>query len=157
MTLLVVDASVAVKWLLDETPVEETAQARRIIDHFHVAAPRLLDFELASILWVKQRKGQLTPEQARSAALVLHSAPVRRIDDDGLWLRALALAAEVDHSPYDCAYVACGLVCGAQAVVTADRGFVRAFQAWRSPGLPDRPYVVPVAHLDVLGQAAPRN
>lgn len=150
MTLIVVDASVAIKWLLDEEPVEDTTHARKIVGRFAAAAPRLFDFELASILWVKQRKGELTAEEGEAVALALHSAPVRRIDDDGLWLRALSIAQNVDHSPYDCAYVAAGLMCDARGVVTCDRRFVRAFETWRAPGLPGRPYVLPVTQLDMV-------
>ena len=149
MTLLIVDASVMIKWVIDEEPLEDGAAARSIIGGFTVAAPRLVDFELASILWVKQRKGLLSREAAEAVALALQAAPVRRVDDDGLWLRTLSLSATINHSPYGCAYVVAGMLAKAEAVVTADRRFVRAFEGWRAPSYPSRPYVVPVTRLDL--------
>ena len=151
MTLIVVDASVAIKWVLDEEPALDTDCARTIIGHFYVVAPRLIDFELASVLWVKRRNGALIDGAAETIALALQAAPIAKVDDDGLWLRALSLAEDVDHSPYDCAYVAAGLIAGAQAVVTSDRRFVRAFESWRAPHCPGRPFVLPVTQLDLIG------
>lgn len=149
---LVVDASVAIKWVIDEVPLAETTAARTIIGRYSVAAPSLFDFELASILWSKRRRGLLTDSDAAALALALQAAPIRRVNDDGLWLRALSLADSVGHPPYDCAYVAAALVVGAVGVVTADNRFAKAFESWRAPGHPDRPYVVPVTDLDRIAQ-----
>ncbi|WP_448206870.1 type II toxin-antitoxin system VapC family toxin [Azospirillum sp. sgz302134] len=148
--MLVVDASVAVKWVLDEDPAAETAAARSIIGRHAVAAPSLFDFELASILWSKRRRGFLTDAEVAPIALALQAAPIRRINDEGLWLRALSLADSVGHPPYDCAYVAAALVAGAVGVVTADQRFARAFESWRAPHAPDRPFVVSVLQMDRL-------
>jgi predicted nucleic acid-binding protein len=150
---IVVDASVAIKWAVDEEPAEETEASRAIVGRYDVAAPALFDFELASILWVKCRRGVLTPDEADAIALTLQAAPVRRIDGHGLWLRALSLAQEVGHSPYDCAYVAAALEIGADAVVTADRRFVRAFQSWHPPGSQTRPLILPVTEIDRIPPA----
>lgn len=145
---IIVDASVAIKWVIDEEPLAETAAARSIIGRYEVAAPSLFDFELASILWSKRRRGLLPDADVTAIALALQAAPIRRINDEGLWLRALTLADSVGHPPYDCAYVAAGLLAGASGVVTADQRFARAFQAWRAPHIPERPYVVPVTSAE---------
>lgn len=148
--ILVVDASVAIKWILDEEPAEQTIASRAIIGRHTVVAPRLFDFELASILWSKRRRGLLSATLADSVASALQAAPVRRIDGDDLWLRALSLAVRVDHSPYDCAYVAAGLSAGADAVVTADRRFVRAFDSFHAPAGGGRRFVLPVEELHLI-------
>jgi len=145
--MIVVDASVMVKWALDEDPAEDTLAARAIMGRYAIAAPSLLQFELASILWVKCRRGVLKPNEAETAAATLQMAPVRLIDGRGLWLTALSLAHDVGHSPYDCAYVAAAMEAGARAVVTADRRFARSFETWHSAAPDARPCVLPVTEL----------
>lgn len=142
--MIVIDASVAIKWVIDEEPAEEAMAAKSMIGRYEIAAPTLFDFEVASILWSKRRRGLLDDSDVAAVALALQAAPIRRIADDGLWLRALTLADSVGHPPYDCAYVVAGLLSGASGVVTADRRFARAFELWRAPNIPDRPYVMPV-------------
>ena len=52
---LVVDASVAVKWLLEE---EYSADARRLLEQGHeLYAPRLLASEIGNSLWKNVRTG----------------------------------------------------------------------------------------------------
>ncbi|EKV31697.1 hypothetical protein C882_3447 [Caenispirillum salinarum AK4] len=154
MTLIVVDASVAVKWVVTEEPVEETAAARLLTRRARLAAPRLLDAELGNILWRKRRKGELTADEAEEAAIVLENAPLERGAEAGLWLRALALAAEMDHPVYDCVYVALAERLQAAFVVTADRRFAQRFASGSAPHTEGAPLVIMVgdagARLDAL-------
>lgn len=151
MTVLVVDASVVLKWVIPEDPLAETEAARAIMRRARFVAPRLLDLECASVLWRKLRRGEITRDQADLMALALDSAPLGRVPEAGLWVRALSLAADRDHPPYDCAYVALAERVGADGVVTADRRFARAFSGWGpARASADRPFVVPVTEADVL-------
>ena len=55
MTVLVVDASIAIKWVIQEA---ETAEALWLRRH-RLAAPDLLVAECANILWKKVRRNEL--------------------------------------------------------------------------------------------------
>lgn len=55
---VVVDASVAVKWYVQE---EHSVNAERLLDgSFELNAPELICPEFGSIIWKKYRKGDLT-------------------------------------------------------------------------------------------------
>ena len=98
----VVDASVAVKWVVEERFSEE---ARRMAGH-ELHAPDLLWIECANILWKKAAKGDLTLPQASRALTELRSAPVTIADSGPLLEKALAMAGALRHPVYDCVYLA---------------------------------------------------
>ena len=58
MSVLVVDASVAVKWMLPE-PLANMAIRLQSPSH-QLHAPSFLDIELANVLWKKVRQGLLS-------------------------------------------------------------------------------------------------
>ena len=68
MTFLVVDASVAVKWVLDE-PATEHAVALRASDR-DLIAPSLVHAEIGSALWRAVLRGDVTPSVASNALKV---------------------------------------------------------------------------------------
>lgn len=133
MALVVPDASVAIKWVLDEAPMEDTEQARGLLKLHSFAVPGLFHFEIANIMWVKARRREIDGPAAKKAIRALRLLPLAPVGAE-LWTTAFDLGRARDHSPYDCAYVAAALVAGADAVVTADRRFARAFAAWEPPG-----------------------
>ncbi len=103
MSGYVIDASVAVKWVVGEAGTVQ-ALALRTRD---LCAPDLLIVECANILWKKHWLGELTTREASIAARLLERAeadliPMRRLLD-----RALALAIALNHPAYDCVYLAC--------------------------------------------------
>ena len=62
--ILVVDASVAIKWFVQE-PLRP--QARTLLaDRHEFVEPDLLVAEVANIAWKKTVRGEIQPEQARS-------------------------------------------------------------------------------------------
>jgi predicted nucleic acid-binding protein len=73
MIRLVVDASVAVKWVLKEP---DSDAARRIAEQAELLAPDLLWAELGSLLWRRQRQGELSASDARGMLLTLRAFPV---------------------------------------------------------------------------------
>ncbi|MBE7218500.1 MAG: type II toxin-antitoxin system VapC family toxin [Caulobacteraceae bacterium] len=114
MTVVVVDASVAVKWVLEEPGSDE---AEALIQE-ELIAPPLFETECANVLWKAWRRGELSAQEART-----------KLDDilaGGVALRqpslneALSIATRLDHPVYDCAYVALALE-GESAFATADR------------------------------------
>jgi len=118
---IIVDASVALKWVLDE---EDSPLARALAERA-MAAPDLLWSECANGLWRWVRMGALPAPVAHERFAALRRAPVALTSAELLLERAVGLAIEIDHPIYDCLYLALALARGAQ-VVSADRRFATA-------------------------------
>jgi predicted nucleic acid-binding protein len=115
---VVIDASVALKWVLDE-PGREAADA--LLDE-ELVAPALWLLEAANALWRRARRGELTDAEAKARLLELRNAPVTTspIEDD--LIAAADLASALGHPVYDCLYLAAAIREDAY-VVTADSWF----------------------------------
>ena len=121
MTGYVVDASVAVKWLVRERWSREARTVLRA-DVARIA-PGLLFAEASSALWAKFRRGEIVRRDLDDAIQVLRLAPVaipREMRQ--LAPAATALAADLGHPVYDCYYLALALE-ERFPVVTADTRF----------------------------------
>ena len=119
----VVDASVAVKWLVVE---EDADVARELATSGHdLHAPRLMASEVANALWRKARAGQMERGAAGVLLANLPDTPVRWSTDEFVSADALRLALALEHPVYDCMYLALAHRIDAR-VVTADRRFVTA-------------------------------
>ena len=123
---LVVDASVALKWVLDEP---DAAAADTLLDETLIA-PSLWLVEAANALWKRAQRRELTPDEAAERLAELANAPVVTTPLEADLPAALALASELGHPVYDCLYLALAVREDAQ-VVTADSRFVQAVA--RSP------------------------
>lgn len=123
--LIVVDASVALKWVIREP---DSAAAERVLERFRLAAPELLAVECANALWLQVRRRLMSPAEARAALADLLAVDVDYEPDHGLAASALSLAGDLDHPAYDCLYLALALERGA-LLVTADRRFASAVRA----------------------------
>lgn len=99
---LIVDSSVAVKWVADE-PGSDRARALYLSDECW--APALIMAEVGNALWKKRRMNLVTFEQATAALRALPDR-IRLSDMTDLAPRAFALAADLDHAIYDCFYLA---------------------------------------------------
>jgi predicted nucleic acid-binding protein len=118
---LVVDASVAVKWVVTE---EGTSEAVALLGVPGLAAPDLLIPECSNILWKKVRRSELTVDQAMMAARILQHADVEIHPMRPLLEMATRLALDLDHAAYDCIYLALAVSNGWR-FVTADERFLR--------------------------------
>jgi predicted nucleic acid-binding protein len=116
MTDLVIDASVVIKWVVDEPGTAEALSLRR----HRLFAPELLVAECANILWKKARRDELSLHEALFAARLLQRADIELSPMRGLLEPATRLAITLDHPAYDCAYLALAerLSCD---LITADR------------------------------------
>jgi predicted nucleic acid-binding protein len=65
---VVVDASVAVKWFVDEGTASDRAARRLLLAGHDLIAPSLLLSEVQNVMWKKLRAGQVTEEQGRLVA-----------------------------------------------------------------------------------------
>lgn len=122
MTTFVVDASVAIKWVIEEPG---TADALAIRAAGRLVAPDLWIAECANILWKKVRRGEISAEQARTAAELLESAGVEVIAGEPLLSRVVQLATTLDHPAYDCIYLALAVDNGWTMITADDRLLTR--------------------------------
>ena len=121
MSSYVVDASVAVKWLVDEAHSEEAA---KLLDHgAPLVAPELVFAESANALWAMHRRGDIDANELAEAVDALRAAPIlvpRPMR--ALTAAASRLARDLNHPVYDCFYLALALELQ-YPVVTADQAF----------------------------------
>ena len=134
MSLLVIDASIAVKWVVEE---EGTPQALALRQRTKLIAPELLVAECANILWKKAARGELSQEEALLAAKLLQSAEVELLPMRSLFETATSLAIELDHPAYDCIYLALAVENDCP-FVTADERFLRKLGQGRRMALRNR-------------------
>lgn len=137
----VVDASIAVKWLVQESFSEEAASL--LNDRITLIAPELLFAEAANALWAMCRRGDISNADFTEAVGVLKAAPVA-IPASMRQLSAAAgrLAIDLEHPVYDCIYLALAMQ-EQYPVITADRRFHETVS--RHPYLSDR-----IVHVESL-------
>jgi predicted nucleic acid-binding protein len=124
---LVVDASVAVKWILPEPEHEQADAILRAYqdEKLDLLAPYLLVSEVANVLWKRLRRGELSAGAAsRCFEQLLRNCPLL-VDSPAVSLAALELAAAHGRTVYDCLYLAWALEQRCD-LVTADERFFRA-------------------------------
>jgi predicted nucleic acid-binding protein len=118
---LIVDASVAVKWFIDESDSEA---AHLILDRDEVLlAPDLLVVEVCNTAWRRARIGDISQAQCRAIADRILQTPVGLRPTAPLAPSAATIALALDHAIYDCFYLALAELEGAR-LVTADRRFL---------------------------------
>lgn len=115
---VVIDASVALKWVLDE-PGREAADG--LLDD-DLVAPVLWLIEAANALWRRTEMGEISAQEAQERLAELANAPVASLAVEPHLASALALATELKHPVYDCLYLALAIDRDTH-VVTADRRF----------------------------------
>ena len=120
MTTWVIDASVAIKWVVDEPGTQQALLLRR----HRLVAPDLLVPECANILWKKVLRRELSEAEATLAARLLQRADIQLEPMRRLMEPATKLAIALGHPAYDCIYLALAqsLSC---ALVTADEQLYR--------------------------------
>ena len=123
----VVDASVAVKWVVPESGSDRA----RLLAQAKLEAPDLLFVECANILWKKVRLGHLTRREAADCLRLLLAMPVALVASRELLDSALRLSLELDHPVYDCLYLALALQ-RRFPLVTADEKLAKAARKQRS-------------------------
>ena len=121
MTLRVVDASVVVKWYVEEPDSEAARALFREMEEF--AVPDLLFAEASTVLWKKARRGEITAEEARDISGLVIDGPFEVYGNRELAAEAVRIALEYSITPYDASYVALAMRLGV-ACATADRKLV---------------------------------
>jgi len=119
---LVVDASVAAKWFIQEP---ETPFADVIRNAESVIAPDLIIAEVMNAAWKHVRLRHISPEHARSIAVNLPRAFAKVIPSVELAVRVLEIAVALDHPVYDAFYLAAAEREDTQLVTADGRLFQR--------------------------------
>jgi predicted nucleic acid-binding protein len=118
--ILVVDASVAVKWFIRESLHEDAVQLLDYPEQLH--SLDLLIAEVTNTAWRKSLRGEITPEQAREIAATIRRGTPLLYPTAAFNERALDLALNLQHTVYDCLYLACAEALEG-LLVTDDREF----------------------------------
>jgi predicted nucleic acid-binding protein len=118
MNTLVVDASVVIKWVVEEEGTELALALRGVA---RLIAPDLLIAECANILWKKVQRGELTGDEADFAAQLLERADIELFPMRGLMHEATRIAIALSHPAYDCIYVALAMATDARFVTADER------------------------------------
>jgi len=125
---VVVDASVAVKWVLPEAGSDRAAAIRTADDD--LIAPSLACAEIGSAIWRAVLRGDVSAAEARQNLLVAINHYWRIVPLEELAERAIDVAMRLRHPIYDCFYVAlaererCPMI-------TADRRLIAAAKAMK--------------------------
>jgi len=126
---LVIDASVAVRWLIPSPDHDRAVALQDLVRERRIQtwAPALQRAEVGNALWKYVRAGRLTAAEAGgSFHAYLAQAPLFH-DTESIAEKALQIAVAHGRSVYDCTYLALSLElqCG---LVTADRKFYQAMR-----------------------------
>lgn len=125
---VVVDASLAFKWLVEE---RDSAIAHAILrswlsEDTVPAAPRLMPFEITNALHRRVMQGEFSVEEAAQLTESLLSPPLELHETPNLHRRALELAGQLRQgTAYDAHYLALAEALGCE-LWTADERFLRA-------------------------------
>lgn len=127
----VIDANVAVKWVVFEAGTED---ALALLKSGGLIAPDLIVAECANILRKKAARAELTKDEAALAALVIQEAGFEIVPTRHLLAAAAKLAMSLDHPAYDCLYLALAQERGL-SLVTADDRLIRKLEQGKSRAL----------------------
>lgn len=101
---VIVDASVAAKWVLPELDAARAAALKS--EPGGLIAPSLIVAEIGSAIWKMARKDELSPEDALRAFRTASGLVTRLVPLEELGQRAIEIAILLDHPIYDCFYLA---------------------------------------------------
>jgi predicted nucleic acid-binding protein len=135
----VVDASVALKWFVDE---EFGRESRTLLkDRSELHTPELIMVEIANVLAKRVRRGQLRPESARQIRTRYGRVAMIRHNMTHLLDPAFELSLATAAGVHDCVYLALAMLLDLP-LATADKRFINALK-----GSPYRKSVIFVADL----------
>ena len=125
---LVVDASVAAKWAIEEDASHRAIALRDSEENF--IAPSLIVAEIGNALWKRAIRQEMSAYDAVRALQSVVRAFAQLVPPSELTARAIEIAVELRHPIYDCFYLALAERerC---ALITADAKLIAAAKAVR--------------------------
>ena len=139
MKAAVIDASIAIKWVVAE-PFSD--RANMLLAHTTLCAPAHWQSEAVNALWGLVYRREISAEDAKDRASSLIDAPVAAVPLSGLLDRSLELSIEMRITVYDSLYVALAEARGLP-LISSDRELMRRMAA--RPGLSR--LAQPIEHL----------
>ncbi len=105
--LLVLDASVALAWGLEDESNPYTDAVLDALKHGEAVVPAIWPLEVANALWVAERRGRVTEATVAGFLEYLRALPivVEQVTPEQVFSRVLPLAREQGLSVYDAAYL----------------------------------------------------
>jgi predicted nucleic acid-binding protein len=119
LSVLVVDASVVLKWFVPE--IHSDAAHRLLAATHQFLSPDLLFPEVGNAIWKKVRRGELTVAQGERLAADISSVAVETVSTRDLMVDAHALAIATGLTVYDAMYLALAVRLGTELVTADDR------------------------------------
>lgn len=101
--MIVVDASVAVKWIAEEN---ESELSDSLLSRVDLIAPDFMLIEVANALRRKVYEGDISAVQAKAGLRFIGDKVSLRSLNLGILDRALDLSVDMYHPVYDCIYLA---------------------------------------------------
>jgi len=123
MNRCVVDASVVAEAFFHEEHAE--AARRLLLSEADLHAPDLIHVELASVVWKRHRRRELTEEEATRLLADMLTLPLLVASSQELAVEALQAAMRTGRTVYDCLYLALSVKLKT-VMVTADRRLLNA-------------------------------
>lgn len=125
MSKFVVDASVAIKWVVPE--IHSAAALRLRKPDYELIVPDFFFPEIGNILWKRVRRGESTQESAQEDLTALMELTLNVQPSLSLMPQALEIAVRIEQAVYDCVYLALAVTNDCQ-MVTADQRFYNALR-----------------------------
>jgi predicted nucleic acid-binding protein len=129
MLKVVIDSSVAIKWLITES---YSPQAEQILQHYQsgdieMLVPELIYAEVGNVIWKKHEFQGLGGEDARAVMLSFLHLPLNVVPTQQLLIDAFQLAITYRRTVYDSLYLALSQREQCE-FITADEKLVHAVQ-----------------------------
>jgi predicted nucleic acid-binding protein len=138
---VVVDASVAIKWFLDEPG---STEARRLLSGaYSLSVPDLVYAEVGNVLWKRVGRREITVDEGEQVLEALASIPLSVYPASSLAEAGFAIAIRAGCTVYDGLYLALAVE-QEGVLVTADRKLQR-----RVDGTPLGEHVLPLQDVPV--------
>tara|TARA_B100000378_G_scaffold21942_1_gene16969 strand:- start:380 stop:805 length:426 start_codon:yes stop_codon:yes gene_type:complete len=119
---LVIDSSVIVKWFVREEGHPEAVKLLEMTEQ--LSCPDFALAEAANVLWRKVRLGEIGSGQAGEAVGQMAGFFDSIVPSSELLETAFDLAGTLQHSVYDCMFLACALRREGDVLVSADEKFL---------------------------------
>jgi predicted nucleic acid-binding protein len=119
LSIVVVDASVVLKWFVPE--IHSDAAVRLLSSSHHFLSPDLLFVEVGNAIWKKIRRGELTADDGSRLVSDVSAVAVETVPTRDLLIDAHALAVATGTTVYDALYLALAVRLNTELITADDK------------------------------------